>query len=446
MSKTSLIIAREYLTRVRKKSFLVMTILGPILLAALIIVPVVVAKNSQKTAKVMVVDDNDFFINSFTDTEKTKFFYQSGDIDQIKTSALANGEYDAVLHILKGNYFLQSTLYFYKDPPMGLRSGIESQMDKLMFDKAVKDSFDIDPKKFDALKKATRSSITMIQTDNEGNEKKNFTELNRLIGMIFGFAIYIFIFLFASQVLQGVLEEKTSRIVEVLLSTIKPVELMMGKIVGVAMVGLTQFALWVVLTLAIVFGVQITNPDFFSPEQFSNVAMTEQMGGDYMLQSAQDIQAMADQNEMKEMLEAFYNISFTQIIFSFLFYFLFGYLVYAALYAAIGSVVDNETDSNQFTLPVTIPLLMTIILVMPIAEDPHGTLAWWFSMIPLTSPVAMLIRLPSGVPLWELLMSMGILVLFFLLCVWMAAKIYRTGILLYGKKVTYKELAKWLKY
>lgn len=444
MNKTLLIISREYLTRVKKKSFIVMTILAPLLMAALIIVPVYVANQSQKSMKVMVVDENDFFINSFTDNSKTTFSYQSGDIDRIKREALSSGDYDAVLYILKSEYLLKSILYFYDEPPMSFRSNIESQMDKLLFDKIVKDTFQIDPQKFDVIKETARSSVTMIQTDSEGNEKQNFTELNRIIGIFCGIAIYMFIFMFASQVLRGVLEEKSSRIVEVLLSSVKPIELMMGKIVGVAMVGLTQFVLWILLTIVIVFGVQIVNPSFFANETMT--AQKIEGENEQVLSSTTDMAFIQDDPDLMQMIDGYYNIPFSQIVFAFLFYFLFGYLLYAALYAAIGSAVDNETDSNQFVMPITIPLLLTLILIMPIAENPGGSLAWWLSMIPFTSPVAMLIRLPSGVPLWELILSMGLLVCFFLLCVWMAAKIYRTGILMYGKKITYKELWKWLKY
>lgn len=446
MNKVKLIIAREYLTRVKKLSFVVMTILGPLLMAALIIVPFYVANKSQKTVRIMVVDENDFFINAFTDTRKNIFSYRSGDFEQIKNESIQSGKYDAVLHILQSNYSLKSNLYFSKDLPMNVRSSLESQMDKLFFDKVLRDTFHIDPQKFEMIKNSTRSNITMIQTDEQGKEMKNFSSLNRVLGIIFGFAIYFFIFMFASQVLRSVLEEKTNRIVEVLLSSVKPLQLMLGKIIAVAMVGLTQFALWIIFTVAIVFAVQIVNPDFFSGDQMA-MEMTSQMSSPQIVENTEIITAFQQGKGVGEVLSDFYGISFSQIILSFLFYFLFGYLLYAALFAAIGSAVDNEADSNQFTLPVTVPLILTIILIMPMADDPNGSLAWWLSMIPLTSPIAMLVRLPSsGVPLWELLLSMGIMVLFFMLCLWLAAKIYRTGILMYGKKVSYKELIKWLKY
>lgn len=445
MSKISLIIAREYLTRVKKKSFIIMTILGPLLMAALFVVPVIVATQTQKTMKVMVVDDNDFFINKFADTEKTKFFYRSGEIDLIKKEALKNG-YDAVLHILEGTQSIKTNLFFTDEPSMSFNSNVESQMDKLLFDRVLIDTFNIDPVKYEHLKSLTRSSIANIKIDGTGEEKESKTEITRMIGMFSGLAIYFFIFMFASQVLRGVLEEKTNRIVEVLISSVKPMELMMGKIIGIAMVGLTQFLIWVGLTFALLYGVQLATPDLF---QSTEVAQ-EMIGANVNDMASVPLTNMNVDSmpspSIFAVIDNYFNISFTVLLFSFLFYFLVGYLIYAALFAAVGSAVDNETDSQQFVLPVTIPLLLSIVLLMPITENPNGSLAIWMSMIPLTSPVAMLIRLPSGVPLYQLLTSMAIALGFFILCVWFASKIYRVGILMYGKKVTYRELFKWLRY
>lgn len=445
MNKIGLIISREYLTRVSKKSFIIMTILAPILLAALIVVPVIVANQTQKSMKVMVVDENDFFINRFSDNAKTTFSYRSGEIEVIKKEALESG-FDAVLHILKGTQALKTNLYYKDEPSMTFNSNIESQMDKLLFDRLLIDTFKIDPVKYEQLKNLTRSSIANIKITDTGQEKESQAEIARIVGMFSGLAIYFFIFMFASQVLRGVLEEKTSRIVEVLISSVKPMELMMGKIIGIAMVGLTQFLIWVGLTFVLIYGVQIAAPDIFQSE-----AIMQQMASPEATMVAQSQIVPVDNADMPAvsvfaLIDHYFNVSFTVLLLSFLFYFIFGYLIYAALFAAVGSAVDNETDSQQFTLPVTIPLLLTIMLLMPITENPNGPLAFWMSMIPLTSPVAMLIRLPSGVPLMQLLSSMAICVLFFVFCVWFASKVYRVGILMYGKKVTYRELFKWLRY
>jgi ABC-2 type transport system permease protein len=252
-------------------------------------------------------------------------------------------------------------------------------------------------------------------------------------------------------VLRGVLEEKTNRIIEVLISSVKPMQLMLGKIVGVAMVGLTQFVLWVVLTFILLLGVQFAMPNLLAGDsEMSQTAIQTQMniGAENIqpLQNAAEIKQVLAQNSIFEQIQNYFNFSFSTFLLCFLFYFIFGFLIYASLYAAVGSAVDTETDSQQFLLPITIPLILTIVLFAPITENTNGALAVWMSMIPLTSPIAMLMRLPSGVPLYELLISMSLCVLFFFFCIWFAAKIYRIGILMYGKKITWGDLWKWLKY
>ena len=443
MNKIKLIIAREYLTRVKKKSFIIMTFLGPILMASLIVVPVWITTKSEKSIQVMVVDDSEMFINNFTDTEKTIFSYRSGDIELIKKDAL-DGGYDVVLHILDGLYSSKTNLFYKNEPSMTFNSVLESQMNKILFDKILIDSFQIDPAKFEVYKNVARASIANIKIDDYGNEKESKAMESKIIGMFCGLIIYMFIFIFASQVLRGVLEEKTNRIVEVLISSVKPMQLMMGKIVGIALVGLTQYLIWIVFIFAIIFGIQIAVPDITS---VNNLATQIEVTADAnnMLNNI-DASQISAQTTLFTEISSYFNVSFIHLILCFLFYFILGYLIYSALFAAVGSAVDNETDSQQFTLPFTVPLLLTIMLLVPISENPSGSLALWMSMIPLTSPVAMLIRLPSGVPLPQLLLSMALCILFFLFCVWFAAKIYRVGILMYGKKITYRELFKWLRY
>lgn len=441
MSKTLLIISREYMTRIKKRSFILMTILGPLLIAALIVLPLYISKTSEKEMHVLVVDDNDYFINKFHDTRKLTFSYLSGDITDLKQSCI-DGKYDAVLHILPGIQSNRSNLYFYKEPSLSLRPNLEEQMNKIIFDKTLVDSFNINPALFEDIKTNSKATITSLQIDEAGNEQQRYTEINRIIGIICGFLIYMFIFMFASQVLRGVLEEKTNRIVEILISSVKPMQLMLGKIVGVAMVGLTQFTLWVVLTFALLGIIQASSPNFFGGEASS---ISGSAHPETIISSIDSTGMLQETNIMNE-INNFYSFSFSTLLISFIFFFLMGYLLYASLFAAVGSAVDNETDSQQFIMPITIPLLLTIVLIMPMAEDPNGPLAWWLSMIPLTSPIAMLIRIPSGVPLWELVTSMTILVLFFFFSAWGAAKIYRTGILMYGKKITYRDLFKWIRY
>ena len=441
MNNTLLIISREYLTRVKKKSFIILTLVVPILFAALMVVPVLLATKGREHVNVMVVDDNEIYINNFIENDKTSFSYRSGDIEQIKKEALA-GDYDVVLYFPQSSQKVNANMYYNAEPSMYLRSELESQINNMFFDHVLQDSFNIDLDRYKTIKDLARSQITMIQIDEKGEEKESMAEMNKSIGMICGFIIYFFIFLFAGQVLRGVLEEKNNRIVEVLISSVKPIELLLGKIIGIALVGLTQFLIWIVFTLVILVGVQFAMPDKFM-----------EMGGidtEQVMETVNNSQLVAGDTINAENIFAeisnYFPISFTELILCFLFFFLTGYLVYSALFAAVGSAADNETDSNQLTMPITMPLLLTIVMVMPIADNPNGQLAFWLSIIPLTSPVAMLTRLPSGVPLWELLLSMVLMVLFFIFVVWFAAKVYRTGILMYGKKVNWKEIWKWVRY
>lgn len=435
-NNTFLIIAREYTTRVRKKSFIILTILLPILIAAIIVLPVLLVMHSEKGqhANVLVVDDTELFINSFENTDNTTFSYSSGDIDFLKKDAFDNEKYDCVFHILNNSQGLKSNLYYRKDLPSGLQSNLESQMDEIFFDRMLQDSFNIQPARFEKLQELTKSDITTIQVDDEGKERENIAEMNEIIGMMCGFFIYFIIIIFASQVLRGVLEEKSNRIVEVLISSVKPIQLLTGKIVGIALVGITQFLIWVVLTVGIVSAVGLAAPDLLSGSEATEI-VAEGASATGQVQGLSIFQKIND----------YFPVSFTEIILCFFFFFVVGYLIYATLYAATGSVVDSESDSQQYTMPVTIPLILSIILIPSISSNPNGQLAFWFSMIPLTSPIIMMVRLPAGVPLWQLLTSMGVAVLFLLFCIWAAAKIYRVGILMYGKKNSWREIFRWLK-
>ena len=433
-SNISLIIAREYTTRVKKKSFIILTLLLPIMIAALIVLPVLLVMYNEKnqSANVLVVDDTDIFINAFEGSEKLTFSYQSGDINQLKQEAFDSEKYDCVFHILNNSQGLKSNLYYRDNLPSGLQGKLESQMNEIFFDRILQDSLHIEPARFEKLQELTKAGVTTVQVDEKGVERQNIAEMNEIIGMICGFFIYFIIIIFASQVLRGVLEEKTSRIVEVLISSVKPIQLLIGKIVGIALVGITQFAIWLILTFAILGGIQLVAPNLFQQEAAAELAAGAQPG-------------MQDSISIFQKINDYFPVSFTEIILCFFFFFVVGYLIYATLYAATGSVVDNESDSQQYTMPVTIPLILSIILIPTISTNPNGQLALWFSMIPLTSPIIMMVRLPAGVPLWQLLTSMGLALLFLVFCIWFAAKVYRMGILMYGKKSSWKEIFKWLR-
>ena len=439
-NKTLLIISREYLTRIQKKSFIIITILMPVLLVAMIVLPVMLVQISEnkKFSKILVVDESEIFINNFTDNKHYSFSYRSGDIEQIKKEAF-DQDYDVVLQILSNTQSLKSNIYYKKNLPSGLQSDIESQMDDIFFNQLLKDSLHIEMARFDNLQKLAKVESATIQIDDKGGEKEHDAEVNQIFGMMCGIIIYFIIILFASQVLRGVLEEKSNRIVEVLISSVKPTQLLVGKIVGIALVGLTQLAIWAVLSTGILLGVQLAAPDLFSPDTMETLAETP--GVNVPNTAPIDV---APEN-IFEMIQNYFTVSFGTIIFAFIFFFVVGYLIYSTLYAATGSVVDNESDSQQYTMPITIPLILAIVFVPTISTNPDGALAFWLSMIPLTSPIAMMVRLPSGVQAWELILSMGLALAFLVFCIWFAAKVYRIGIMTYGKKPSWKTIFRWLR-
>lgn len=444
MNKIKIIILREYLTRVKKKSFIVMTILGPILMASIWVLPVVLATVNTDVKSIQVLDETGLFAHRFTDTETMKFVPVTIDVEIAKNNLLTSGDY-GLLWIPKTELSVPSTAMFYSSGQASLEvtSHIKSIM-KNEVESLKLEASGVDPDILRSIK--SNIILNTIKITESGSEEKSFTEISMGVGLFSGVLIYMFIFIFGAQVMRGVMEEKTNRIVEVIISSVKPFELMMGKIIGVAMVGLTQFGLWIVLTLGIVTVLQATVLDT------NQLTKSEQIftGQGKVLNEDQlkDISAQmqADDSFNTQIIEAITSINYGVMIGAFLFYFLGGYLLYAALFAAIGSAVDNETDSQQFMMPVTIPLILSMVMLGMIINNPSGSVAFWFSIIPLTSPIIMMLRIPFGVPAWEIALSAGLLILGFLFTTWFAAKIYRTGILMYGKKVNYAELWKWLKY
>ena len=444
MNKIKLIISREYLTRVKKKSFLVMTILGPILFAAMMIVPTWLAtREDTKMRNIAVIDESGFFINKIENTDYLKFDYlENISIKDIKTS-FTESDYYAVLQIPPNiNDDLGSIhLFSDKQPSFSIKSHIANSMEKELETQKLK-SYGIDENILELIKSDV--SIKTIQWADDGEEKESSTEIAMAIGYASGFLIYFFIFLFGAQVMRGVIEEKTSRIVEIIISSARPFQLMMGKIVGIALVGLTQFLLWILLTFLIITGVKTA---FFPDLGKEN---TQEMVTQNLLESGEipQMESMQTQDldKFSSILNAAKSVNYTKILGSFIFFFIGGYLLYGSLFAAIGAAVDNETDTQQFMLPITIPLILGIFVMMNVIQNPDSQIAFWFSIIPLTSPIVMMVRLPFDVPAWQLALSMGLLILSFMGTTWLAAKIYRTGILMYGKKVNYKELWKWLRY
>ena len=435
MSKISVIISREFLVRIKKKSFIITTILLPILMVAMVLFPIYLEKHSEKVCTVYVLDDNDYFLNQFHNTKKINFKYPNGTLEDL-TKRCVDGECDAVLHILAGNQSNHANLYFYEEPPLTLKNGITEQMDEILFDRSLQREFQIERTHFNAIKNSSQSDVQTLQIDENGKAQAKMLEINRIVGIVFGILIYLFVFTYANQVMRSVIEEKSNRIMEVIICSVKPFQFMMGKIIGVALVGLTQFVLQIMLVVGLLLAIQTHSPQLFASDTIQEEAAAMSADGMETFSIQQD--------SVFENITSFYTTDFTAILICFIFFFIMGYLTYASLYAGIGSTVDSESDSNQFVLPISLPLIISIIAIS-CGLSPQSDIIWWLSMIPFTSPIVMLYRLPSGVPLWELALSGTLMVGMFIVCVWFAARIYRIGLLTYGKKVTWKELFRWLR-
>ena len=447
MNKISIIIQREYITRVRKRSFIIMTFLTPMLMALIFVIPALVMSNEDKDfKKIAVVEDGaDLFNGVIADTKDTDFEYLTdADVNDLKNNFSELGYY-GVLYISPQVITTPNAIQLIskKQPPIGLLDHISGSLEKEI-EKQKLLSYNIE--NLDEILKSINTDIKIqtIKIDDAGSVRETSTGIAMGLAYISGFLMYMLVFMFGSQVMRGVIEEKTSRIVEVIVSSVKPVQLMLGKIIGIALVGLTQFAVWVMLTAAIV---MIVKSNILPAETMEQVQQLPQS-------LAQADQAVAGSGSMTEVqlteMQSLFSSALSQpwglIIFAFLFYFITGYLLYASLFAAIGSAVDNETETQQFMLPVTVPIILGLIVAMGTMQNPESSISFWFSIIPLTSPIVMVARIPFDVPAWEIILSMTLMIITIFGCVWMAAKIYRTGILMYGKKTSYKEIWKWLTY
>lgn len=457
MKKILLIITREYITRVRKKSFIVMTILGPLLFAALIIVPgqlTTLEDNDVKTIAVVeydatgrpVPDSLQFFRDVIPDKENMKFIYLNNARLQDVLKTYEGGSYDGVLFL--GQQMISAgresavDFYYRKPPSLGMEIHISKAIEKHLFNNKLI----VNNIKVDAIQSfETKVNLKRIDWKNWQKGGEDATDVQRGLGYAGGFLIYLFIFMFGSQVMRGVLEEKTSRIIEVIISSVTPFQLMMGKIIGIGLTGLTQFVAWLILTFGIsAFAQQVLLPD-------KPVSKTEQVvPGNIMDAGAvesETVQTASGRDGLNNVFRQLGQVNYFLIIGGFLFYFLGGYILYGSLFAAIGAASDNETDTQQFMLPVTIPLIIGLLIMINTFLNPSGKLAVWFSIIPFTSPIVMMARIPFGLPpAPQIISSVVLLILTFMACTWLAGKIYRTGILMYGKKVSYKELWKWIRY
>jgi ABC-2 type transport system permease protein len=434
MNKVFLIIQREYLSRVKKKSFLILTFLVPSLFIGMYVAIFFIYKSNNDTAtKFNVIDKSGIFAEQFKNHSNVKFSYINDDFDFAKKEA--RHKKDQFLLYIPADFKQTGNVEIIgeKKPGIALVEDVENQMESILQTQKLL-AAGIDTAVLNSTK--ARVNINAKQLTDEG-EKDASIGATYVVGFLGAFLIYLALFIYGAQVMRGIIEEKTSRIVEVIVSSVKPFQLMLGKILGIGAVGLTQFLLWIILSTGIsTIGANVLmNTNDTKTEQVltknnNKAEMSPQQGG-----AAQQFFKAAD------------TINFPFIISTFIFYFIGGYLLYSALFAAVGSAVDSETETQQFMLPITLPLIFTFILGMNVVvNNPDSNLSFWLSVIPFTSPIAMMIRIPFGVPGWQLALSIVLLIGGFIFTTWVASRIYRVGILMHGKKITYKELAKWFTY
>jgi len=436
-----IIIRREYLNKVKKKSFLLITFLSPILFAALCILPAVIMNKAREGNRRIAVIDRSEIVMPVLQNSQTTEFVNYGDfcIDTVKAH-LGDLGYDAVLCISPIDTIrrtVDAEIYSLKPLGADMTENINSRLNSAIEGYRIS-TYGIDG--LDAIMDEVKSEqkIKTYTIDEDGNENLSETSVFTVVSMILGIIIYTFISLFGGMVMSSVIEEKSSRVVEVLISTVKATELMFGKIIGIALVALTQFSLWIILTLAIV-GIfsGIASPKFSG--EATKAVMADQSG------QAVQMNGVGELPLDSTLIITLENMPLTEILVYFLIFFIFGYMLYASLFAAIGSAVENEADSQQLQLPLTVPLLIGFLIAIYTFKNPDSAVSLWGSMIPFTSPVVMLARIPFGVPTWQLALSAGLLVITFGICAWGSAKIYQVGILMFGKKSSWSDLWKWFR-
>lgn len=436
MNHLPLIIKREYMAKVKNKSFILMTFLSPLIIVALILfVAYLTSVNNEKIRDIVVLDRSGLFNETLVSTKQTKYqIVESMDLQSAKSLANDTKAYGLLYVPKMALDSISDNIKFYsEDSPSltfitGLESKIENRLKELKLREAGVDLYKI---------KAAKTNVNLNQESYKGvKTSKAGSAMKLMFGGAAGYLLFMFIIIYGNLIMRSVIEEKTSRIIEVIISSVKPIQLMLGKIFGTSLAGLTQFVIWILLGFTMllvvtsVFGVDLT-PVQAPQQEIMNNAVAQSTAS----------------TDIQNIILEFYTLPIGNLIIAFVLFFIGGYLLYSSLYAAIGAAVDNETDTQQFLFPILMPLILAVYVgVFTVIEDPHGTISTVFSYIPFTSPVVMLMRIPFGVPLWEQILSLFILGTTFVFTVWFAAKIYRVGILMYGKKPTYKELLKWLKY
>lgn len=438
MSIISLIIKREFVAKVRNKSFIVMTFLSPLLFVGIAGFVAYLSSMKAETKRVVIHDESGLFANEFMSQNSKQNEYKYLDLSVIDVPALkdsiAKENFEALLYIPKttNSKDLEHKIQLISNDSPSII--FIEKIQGIIADKLTKDNLEMAHLDTLAIKNAKAEVVLSLSKASGEESIKGLNEIKIAIGGAFGYLIMMFIIIYGNMVMRSVIEEKTNRIVEIIISSVKPFQLMMGKIIGTSLAGLLQFLIWTVIGLSLMFAASA----FFGV----NLGPTARVSPEMMHVAQQEFSGTA-QLYIKEL----WNLPIASILISFVIYFIGGYFLYSSFYAAIGAAVDNQTDSQQFLLPIIMPLMLSVYIgFFTVINDPHGTIAVVFSMIPLTSPIVMLMRIPFGVPWWQIAISVSLLFATFFGVVWFAAKIYRVGILMYGKKPSWKELYKWLKY
>jgi len=437
MNKILLIIQREYITRVLKKSFWISSLLAPVLITAIYAIPIWLSMKDKEVKRVEILDLSGLWKKSDLVDKEVAFVFTSGKEQELKMAFASKG-FDAFVAIPEDVLVNPKGVHIYSAKNIGM--SLKESVEKLIQNK-VRQELLLKAGISSQIYESTQVDIDSktITVSNDGKETSSSSGGAMILAGIMGFVLYFTLLLYGSQVMNGVIEEKSSRIIEVIISSVKPYQLLLGKIIGVGLVGLTQFLLWIILTISLT---QITGK-FYGEKVKNNLTQIQKVDSE---KQSKVIAKSDEGSPMSEVTKVLESTNIPMIIAAFLFYFFVGYMLYSSLFAAIGSAVESATEAQQFTFIVMIPIILSFLMAQYTIQDPDSNIAFWASMIPFTSPINMMVRLPYGVPGWELILSMTLLVLGFLGCSWVSARIYRVGILMYGKKVTWKELGKWLFY
>ncbi|MFH4967580.1 ABC transporter permease [Gaetbulibacter sp. M240] len=437
MNHLPLIIKREYLTKVRNRSFIVMTVLSPLIFVALVaVIAYLTQLNKDKVRVINILDPSGVVQNTFESSENTRYAVLGNmSLDEAKELSKRTETFGLLYVEDSGDAEdISKRIKFFSDesPSLNIINDLENKLDKTLTDLKL-ESAGINIQSIEN----SKVRVTIHQESFDGEKTSKIDSLVKLIfGGAAGYLLFMFIIIYGNMIMRSVIEEKTSRIIEVIISSVKPLQLMLGKIIGTSLAGITQFAIWLLFG-----GILITVTSVIFNIDLSEIETPQKAMVDQMVASP-DFNA-----QVENFITAFYHLPLLNLIIAFVLFFIAGYLLYSSLYAAIGAAVDNETDTQQFMLPIIMPLMLAVYIgFFTVIEDPHGTVSTVFSFIPFTSPIVMLMRIPFGVPIWHQIVSLLILLGTFMLIVWFAAKIYRVGILMYGKKPSWKEIIKWVRY